>query len=101
MLGIWAKIIFPIEKVQYKTYSLFYPSLIPYLQAPETETKTDKLFPIFYNKITANSQETAPILSQASDTKKFVCNSLSENQTIIDAGQKVIGKQEFFCGWIF
>jgi len=68
----------------------------PSNEAPETETKTDKLFPIFYNKITANSQETAPILSQASDTKKFVCNSLSENQTIIDAGQKVIGPVQ--CG---
>ena len=80
---------------------LFTLPLFLILQVPETETKTDKLFPIFYNKISASSQETAPILSQASDTKKFVCNSLSENQTIIDAGQKVIGKQEFFFEWIF
>jgi len=72
----------------------------PSLEGHNNENKTDsgaeKLFPIFYQNNLTNSKETAPILSQTGEKKKFICNSLSENQSIIDAGQKVIGPVQ--CG---
>ena len=55
-----------------------------------SNSRDNKLFPIFYKNPTNFSVNSQP---QAGDKKKFVCSSLSENQTIIDAGQKLIGER--------
>jgi len=61
--------------------------------------RDNKLFPIFYKNPTNFSVNSQP---QAGDKKKFVCSSLSENQTIIDAGQKLIGPVQCnTCGSVY
>ena len=57
-----------------------------------TTEQPPKLFPIF-NKSTANPGNDVITVSslQASKGKKFLCSSLSDNQAVIDAGQKEFG----------
>ena len=53
----------------------------------------NKLYPIFYKGQSSATSETSSVTSnQSVEKKKFVCSSLSDNQAIIDAGQKTIGE---------
>ena len=58
-----------------------------------------KFFPIFDRK-TAKSDDLSNTASKtnANNNRKFICSSLSDDQMIIDAGQKKIGET---CGTIF
>jgi len=56
-----------------------------------TPAQPTKLFPIF-NRSTANAGNNGSKTSlQVPRAKKFLCSTLSENQAVIDAGQKEIG----------
>ena len=62
-----------------------------------------KLFSIFYKNAATCSDEGMPNnASLGEEKKKFVCSSLSENQAIIDAGQKRMGAvQCVTCGGVY
>lgn len=68
----------------------------------QNSTESSKLFPIF-NKITANSGNFSVRQGKSSGySKKFVCNSLGDNQTVIDAGQKEFGPTHCgVCGTVY
>jgi len=57
------------------------------------ESSNSKLYPIFYRTTAdpGDGKETLEKEKELPNDKKFLCSSLSDNQTIIDAGQKTIG----------
>ena len=68
----------------------------------ERSTESSKLYPIF-NKMTANSGNFSARQGKSSgNSKKFVCNSLGDSQTVIDAGQKEFGPTHCdVCGTVY
>ena len=63
---------------------------------------TNKLFSIFYKNAASSGDHGMTNASSGGEKKRFVCSSLSENQAIIDAGQKRIGPvQCATCGGVY
>ena len=61
-----------------------------------------KLFSIFYKNVASSGYQGKSNPCPVAEKKKFVCPSLSENQTIIDAGQKRMGPVQCgTCGGVY
>ena len=65
------------------------------LSETKANDEVSKLFPIFY-KPTSSEPSLPQSESVSTVRRKFVCSSLSDNQTTLDAGQKVLGPVQ--CG---
>ena len=78
---------------------------LPYISCESDDSKAEeesgetKLFPIFYKApLLPSTGPSAP----AGSSRRFVCSSLAESQTMLDAGQKVLGAvQCSTCGAVY
>jgi len=61
------------------------------VETPPVESSSSKLYSIFYKNSAYQGDDKLRSEKGLSIDKKFLCSSLSDNQTIIDAGQKTIG----------
>lgn len=64
--------------------------------------QSSKLFPIFCKTTAKTGEDSSTLTALQSHGKKFLCSSLSDSQTIIDAGQKEIGPTLCLtCGTVY
>jgi len=67
----------------------------------EGESGETRLFPIFY-KPSSSLPASYPPAESAGPGRRFVCSSLSDNQALLDAGQKVMGPVQCqTCGAVY
>ena len=66
------------------------------LSEEKAEDEAGKLFPIFYKPASSEANPPSSESAVSAVRRRFVCSSLSGNQTTLDAGQKLLGPVQ--CG---